>query len=151
MHEKYALRKEFKQRMKLNEDPSSFVVLSFSLEASKSLRWEHEKEFEYLGVMYDVVSADSVNSCVRYRCWKDTEESQLNQKLTELTSRCWNNLGAERNHHHHLFQFYQSLFFSSPNYYAFDSMLIITRTVTPYKRANYTRVIRALDQPPRLS
>ncbi len=150
-YEKYALRKEFKQRMKKHEDPSSFVTLGFSLAASKLLAWEHEKEFEYQGVMYDVVSADTANGFVNYRCWKDTEESHLNQKLTELTSRCWEKRTTERDQQQHLFQFYQTLFCSSPSCYMFESLIIIKHISTPYQSSFYISVIRELDHPPRLS
>ena len=43
----------------------------------KNVKWEHEKEFEWKGEMYDVVKKESKNGNITYTCKKDTKEDQL--------------------------------------------------------------------------
>src|SRR5690606_12203476 len=50
------------------------------------LRWQHSKEFEYQGVMYDVIEVNQQGSLTQYWCWKDVKETVLNQKLRKLTA-----------------------------------------------------------------
>ena len=57
--EKAALKREIKWKMVAGIDQNELVLLKFSKEeAEKQLRWEHSKEFEYEGQMYDVVSKE---------------------------------------------------------------------------------------------
>lgn len=68
-------------------DPNELVLLKFSKkEATEKLRWEHAKEFEYNGQMYDVVTKSVEGDTVYYRCWWDHEETLLNQKLRKLVA-----------------------------------------------------------------
>lgn len=59
------------------------VELTFSVEETRTkLRWEHEREFEYKGQMYDIVEIKSAaNGTITYTCWPDDEETKLNKKL----------------------------------------------------------------------
>lgn len=83
--EKIAIRKEVKHQLMATESDSLFVRLAFrNDELRNSLRWEHEREFEYRGEMYDVVRSESRNDSTFFTLWWDKEETELNRKLIRL-------------------------------------------------------------------
>jgi hypothetical protein len=86
-HEKRMLKREIKHRIIEGIDRSELVELSFTPEEKKQLRWEHSKEFEYNGEMYDVVESKSENGKITYWCWWDNEETKLNRRLNNLLAR----------------------------------------------------------------
>lgn len=94
-------------------DPEELVLLKFtSLEAQTKLRWEHSKEFEYRGQMYDVVSYETKGDSIFYRCWWDHKETQLNKRLKILVAKALdqdkNNGDALLNLHFFLGTFFYS-------------------------------------------
>jgi hypothetical protein len=69
-------------------EESDLVLLEFSREETETLlRWEHAREFEYDGQMYDVVETWAVGDTVFYRCWWDREETALNSRMRLLALR----------------------------------------------------------------
>lgn len=98
-YEKSVVHREVKWKMIAGLDQEELVLLKFSNEETKTeLRWEHSKEFEYKGQMYDIVSKEIKADSVFYRCWWDHEETLLNKKLTKLVAKALdldeNNRGA---------------------------------------------------------
>jgi hypothetical protein len=90
-HEKRMLKREIKHRIIEGIDKSELVELTFALaDAETQLRWEHSKEFEYNGEMYDVVESKSENGKITYWCWWDNEETTLNKQLNKLLARALN-------------------------------------------------------------
>lgn len=49
-----------------------------------NLNWEHEREFELEGLMYDVVETTVSNGIYQLVCYPDTEESLIKKKLKAL-------------------------------------------------------------------
>lgn len=85
--EKHKVKKSIKWRMIDNMDKSKLVLLKFTKEESESkLRWEHSREFEYDGEMYDVVEKEEKGDSIYYHCWWDHEETKLNKQLNELVA-----------------------------------------------------------------
>lgn len=83
---KEILRREVKHRLMESEPDEAFVRLSFTKEESQTLlRWEHAREFEYRGEMYDLVRTETRNDSVFYTLWWDHDETDLNRKLAALT------------------------------------------------------------------
>ncbi len=80
--EKKLVKREVKHRMIEGLDVSELTRLVFTLyEAETALEWEHAREFEYRGEMYDVVECFEKNDSVVYLCWWDHEETALNREL----------------------------------------------------------------------
>ena len=50
------------------------------------LRWEHEKEFEYRGQMYDISRSEVVGDSVYYWVWPDHAETALNQAMARVVA-----------------------------------------------------------------
>ena len=81
-------------------------------EAANQLKWEHAKEFEYKGEMYDVVNKVITNDIIQYWCWWDHEETKLSKQLTKLLVGVYQSDAATKEHQKQLIQFYTSLFFN---------------------------------------
>ncbi|MBN2265125.1 MAG: hypothetical protein JW775_04845 [Candidatus Aminicenantes bacterium] len=84
------VKKEVREHIIAGVREDDLVLLRFSEEESRTrLRWEHAREFEYDGQMYDIVDTWTVGETVYYRCWWDREETRLNQRLRELAIRAF--------------------------------------------------------------
>lgn len=84
------VKKEVREHIIPGVEEDDLVLLRFSTEESRTcLRWEHAREFEYDGQMYDIVETWTVGETVYYRCWWDREETRLNQRLRELAIRAF--------------------------------------------------------------
>lgn len=57
------------------------VMLKFDTKEIANIRWEHEREFEYKGQMYDVLKKDSSKDSIIYWCYWDREETEVNEKI----------------------------------------------------------------------
>lgn len=63
-------------------DASELVVLAFAKQdAQRLLEWEHEREFEYRGQMYDLAKTETRGDSIFYTCYWDRAETELNHKL----------------------------------------------------------------------
>lgn len=83
--QKKEVKKRVKKELISQLDKKELIFLKFSIPESKSkLNWEHSKEFEYEGMMYDIVKAETGIDSVSYWCWPDHEETALNKTLNKL-------------------------------------------------------------------
>lgn len=86
--EKRQIKRQVKWKMIAGIDRDELVLLSFSKNEIKTkLRWEHSKEFEYLGEMYDIVEEYQSLDSTHYICWWDSEETILNKRLAKLINK----------------------------------------------------------------
>ncbi len=83
--EKAAVKQQVKQKILGGIDKEELVWLTFkTTEATEVLHWEHDREFEYQGRMYDVVETKAQGDFISYLCWPDHEETQLNRLIDEM-------------------------------------------------------------------
>lgn len=86
-HEKKQLKRSVKHQIINEIEMNELVYLQFSKnEVDQKLDWEHSKEFEYQGEMYDVVKTVETVDSIAYYCWWDNKETALNKKLAETLS-----------------------------------------------------------------
>lgn len=77
----WELRENFSERYTQSENKERVQTLIFSKsEISQVLKWEHDREFEYQGQMYDVLEVHDKGEQVEYLVWHDEEESELKEK-----------------------------------------------------------------------
>jgi hypothetical protein len=80
-----AVKHRMQREVLLATEREGLVHLSFTRKAAKQqLRWEHNREFEYGGKMFDVVETEVSDGMVHYWCIADEEETSLNGLLEEL-------------------------------------------------------------------
>jgi hypothetical protein len=111
--QKYQTKKEIKRQMIAGLDKSELVLLKFTPQESETeLRWEHSREFEYKGQMYDVVEHNINNDTFYYWCWWDHAETGLNKKLDHLLASALERDTKHRETERQLVYFFKSLYFS---------------------------------------
>jgi hypothetical protein len=84
-YQKVMVRKEVKWKMIDGLDRDELSLIAISKDQKGQLEWEHSKEFEYQGEMYDVVYKKETGDSLFYWCWWDHKETQLNRQLASLT------------------------------------------------------------------
>lgn len=78
---------EVKEHIAQGIDLSQLRVFTFSEEDSKTeLNWEHSKEFEYKGEMYDIVRSETKGDSITYFCFWDKTEKGLKKQYRHLFS-----------------------------------------------------------------
>lgn len=83
--QKALIKKEVKAKLIAGIDKSELARFAFSkTQIETELRWEHSREFEYKGEMYDVVETQIIGDSIRYVCWLDRAETALNRRLQTL-------------------------------------------------------------------
>jgi hypothetical protein len=83
--QKYRVKKDVENRLEEGRTDAQRVTLKFAVSEIKTqLRWEHEREFEHQGQMYDLIATTVVGDSVFYQCWWDKEETRLNRQLASL-------------------------------------------------------------------
>lgn len=95
-------------------EKDELVLFKFTeTEKQNDLRWEHSKEFEYKGEMYDIVETQFHGDTTYYWCWWDYEETKLNKQLDGLLAFAYKKDTRTNSKNQKFVQsFYKSLFFS---------------------------------------
>ncbi len=89
-YERKLVRREVKAALLKGLDKKDLVLLAFTREEDKALlTWEHSGEFSFHNQKYDIVSRKKVGEKMHYWCWKDTKESAIDRKISELTQQAW--------------------------------------------------------------
>jgi hypothetical protein len=84
-------------------------LLAFTPEQAHLLRWEHDREFEYQGQMYDIVRTYQHHDTTYFECWPDHEETRLKRKMNSLLVNETNGAPFPSENEKRLFDFFKSL------------------------------------------
>lgn len=107
---KHHIRSEVKERILAGVDKNELVYLAFSSRQTRTdLRWEHDREFEYRGEMYDIVQSETRNDSVFYHCIHDRAETAVNRQLETLTASAANTDPPSQNSIQQLLDFLKNL------------------------------------------
>jgi len=94
--------------------PEDQIVWTFSLEDARTkLFWEHSREFEYKGEMYDVIRTETRGDSVSYWCYWDRKETKLKKQLNVLVMKLMGPGPQSRSQGTQISDFFRSLFFQS--------------------------------------
>jgi hypothetical protein len=143
--EKNAIRKQVKRQMIAGMDREKLVCLTFSFDdAVKQIKWEHSREFEFEGQMYDVVETVTHQGMVSYWCWPDNEETEVNRSLNNLVCGRMSNDPRRTQSQKNLENFFKNLWSEVPLIFVSDKS-----SFSDILYENRTRpVCAALFQPP---
>lgn len=129
---------------------NTLVRLAFTkAQATTALEWEHSREFEYKGEMYDVVKAEEKGDSLIYHCIWDKAETAINRQLDNLVRMVSNNNPQNKQDFKLLLDFFKSLFCTSaqnnhphfaalvkqPHFYRFSLPIVYTLPAVPPPRA----------------
>lgn len=94
--QKWRVKHEVKAKLIQGLDKSELTHLTFSKsQIETELDWEDDREFEYKGEMYDVIERHEKGDSVKFVCWHDKAETELNQRLQLLVAKA-----AHSSHEH---------------------------------------------------
>jgi len=148
----YETKKQLKWKLAEAVHSSDLVLFKLTqAEANKQLNWEHEKEFEYQGEMYDVVKKETDGDTLFFYCWWDKKETKLNKKLEDLTTLIFQQNPDKQKNEQRILQYYKSLFsLSNRNWNAFQSCSKI-EFIAPYVESTQKEYLETPSPPPKVS
>ncbi|WP_123776104.1 hypothetical protein [Brumimicrobium aurantiacum] len=151
--EKTAIQKSVKRQLMQGIPKEELITFSFAKEdTAKLLDWKHEKEFEWQGEMYDIVTRSYSQDSVSYDLWWDHEETALNRKLARLTNSLINQNPEQQSKNDYLNYVFRTLF-SSDDEITLAEPLMFDAHSSPYnlsKTPVLTRSIEPASPPPQL-
>jgi hypothetical protein len=113
--ERYQVQRAVKWRMAAGLSDEQLTRLVFAKkDLQTALRWEHEREFEYGGEMYDVVRREERGDSVALFCWHDREETVLNTTLRERVFQVLHHDPTRQERQQTLVFFFKTLFWEKP-------------------------------------
>lgn len=87
LYQKNQHRIEIKQKIKAGLIPEELTLLTFSkADAETLLHWQHNKEFEFNGQMYDVVERGQSGDSLWFLSYWDHHETKIKRSLDRLIS-----------------------------------------------------------------
>ena len=112
-YQKRLVRKEIKRKIIAGIDKEELVLLKFTEDDMQcQLKWEHSKEFEFKGEMYDVVESQTLGDTTFFWCWWDYKETRLNKQLSNLLTTAWGNNPVNKEQHKRLISFFKLLYYA---------------------------------------
>lgn len=151
-YERYKVKKSVKQQLKHTVSKDELVKLSFTdYDADRKLDWEHSKEFEYDGLMYDVVYSSKENGVQTYWCWLDSKESKLNQQLTQLVTDLLDNNPDHKKQIENLIDFMKTIYFTQECLDSYVYILAETKVNSLYSLLYHFVFSSSADRPPQIS
>ena len=142
-HELKITRKELKKQLIEGLDNRDLVTLKFVKYRIKcELKFEHPKEFEYHGEMYDVVKSETKGDTIIYNCWWDNKETKLNKQLAHLMDDILGSNPQNKENQKRLVNFYKSLFYKN-----IDNLISNTPSFTSNSYYSFYNFISGLNCP----
>jgi len=84
---KKSLKKEAKAIIESELSDDMITTLEFSFDEVQSLYFEHSKEFQFNGMMYDIISQIKTDSSIIYTCYPDVKEQSFIKKYAERSGK----------------------------------------------------------------
>lgn len=111
--QKKAIQKQVKKILMKNIPREELVYFRFSRqECGEKLRWKDDREFQYLGEMYDIVFEETVNDSISYWCWWDKEETVLYKKMKDIVLHSPDHLPGKKQSEKRWLDFQKKLYYS---------------------------------------
>lgn len=111
------VKRSVHEKLEKGVEPKELVTLTFSRAELKQLHWEHEREFEYEGQMYDVVEKKVSGDSITYICWWDHEETRLKDEIKKLLAGAKKDLPWKNDQQTRLNSFEKNLYITGPIFY----------------------------------
>lgn len=134
-----------------NIDKEELVLLKFKKsEINSKIKWEHSKEFEYKGEMYDIAKMEIKGDTIYYWCWWDYKETELNNKLDNLLNFVLGHDTKRKESIKLVEKFYKSLYCNPlPDWDNYPSLTLLTSI--PFKNNYKTTSYPPPVPPPQIS
>lgn len=85
--EKRQIQKHVRNKILPTVDEVELIKLTVLAEdTAKQFIWQHAREFEFQGKMYDIVKRKKKGNKITYLVWQDDEETHINTKIKQLAN-----------------------------------------------------------------
>ena len=91
------------------EEEEDQVLFKFTDEEAADLSWEHSKEFEYKGEMYDIIRQERKNDTTWYWCYWDKKETKVRKDMRNVLARALT-LPQQQKNQERIGDFFKTLF-----------------------------------------
>ncbi len=130
-------------------DKQELILVKVGIdEVETRLRWEHSREFEYAGQMYDVIEREINIDTVFLYCWPDHAETRLNKQLTTLMALAMGQRPHNKDNQKRLADFFKSLFRSPQSEKTTQVQVIEMEPVHSIYRSDYSSFNLPPPSPP---
>lgn len=143
------VKREVKWMLINNTPKDELVYFEFDMDSEqfKSLRWEHDHEFEMDFKMFDIVEADTVGRNVTYLCFPDKQETALNAQFRNQLNDRYANDNPIKNRANQINLLMLSLFiYNDEKPQKVD--VILSEIAHFYKNEIYKSIKLSIDSPP---
>lgn len=111
---KMEIQQQVKNKLMHGLSDEEITILAFQKkDIKKLLRWEHEREFEYKSMMYDIVKIEETNDSITYHCWADFEESELYHQIKKEADLESNHDPVQKHNNQLQIEFFKILYFEN--------------------------------------
>lgn len=112
-YQKKKVKSEVKAEIFAGIPRDKLVLLKFTKPQEKiELDWEHSKEFEYRGEMYDVVESEIKGDTTYYLCFEDKKETKVKNHIRQLVADIVNSNPQNQENGRRILNFFKSLYHS---------------------------------------
>ena len=109
------IKEQVGDKMEEGIEQEQQVLLKFTKEEIiTQLDWEHSKEFEYKGEMYDVISSEVIGDTTWYWCFWDKKETALKKEQQNLILIALGQNPQQQKTQNHITNFLRTLFPITP-------------------------------------
>lgn len=148
-NQKKQVRREVKKQLIEEVGKEQLVLLVFSeKDQLTQLKWEHSKEFEYKGQMYDVVDKKIKGDTTFYWCWWDHAETHLNKQLKALVVNVWDNHPKNQENKNRLENLFKHLYFPTEREQKIQIAVFENDLFTCYINAYQSLIQSPIPHPP---
>jgi len=145
--QKSEVRERVKHQILSGIDKEELVLMKFLSDMTEQqVEWEGDDEFEFEGVMYDVVATQIKGDTTYYWCWKDNEETQLARKMDHLLTMATGHDQQSQQNEKLVIHFFKSLFFNKVEQTRF--YLLQSDQISFTYAIHYTTIVNTPVAPP---
>ena len=147
--QKKQIKRTIKRKIIAGIDKSELVLLKFTdKEKQTQLCWEHSKEFEYQGQMYDITDSQTIGDTTYYWCWWDYEETNLNKQLNKKLAESLEGNPLNQQRQIKLYNFLNSLFWDQVEILIPENLSFLSKTVFSFTQKHYSKLLFSKPPPP---
>ncbi|MEO5905077.1 MAG: hypothetical protein ABIQ11_00010 [Saprospiraceae bacterium] len=106
----HQIKKEVSIKLADGKNTEAEILLKFTATESSQLNWEHSKEFEYKGEMYDVIRSEMKSDSIWYWCHWDKKETRVKKEINHLVASALGQGPQEKNTKDLILNFFKSFY-----------------------------------------
>ena len=148
---KKMVKREVKWLILNHLQKEDLIKLQFTTSEKDALKWEHNREFECNGNMYDIVKSEISKDSFTYYCYLDHAETVLNNSIDKAIQHMVGKDAKQHQTKDELTNFLKSLYCNDLHVFGFNTIHIKTYNIILYTDLESIQVYNLLSPPPQFS